>query len=67
MIGLKLPLRRRPDPVLNEEELRVVELLLDGHIAWATHEMEQRRVSETIIRMRLDAESALAKVREALR
>jgi hypothetical protein len=64
---MRLPLHRRPDPVLNQEELRIIALLLDDHIAWANRETERRKVSEAVIRALLDAESARAKVGEALR
>lgn len=64
--GLRLPLPRRPDPVLDEEELQLVSDLLEQHVEWATRKMERERVSESIIRRRLYGESALAKVRRAL-
>lgn len=64
---LRLPLRPREDPVLGHDELKVIATLLDSHIGWATRQMENGKVSESIIRVRMDAESARAKIEEALR
>lgn len=64
--GLRLRLPRRPDPVLTEEELEVIETLLAQHIAWAKREMADRKVSEAIIRTRMDAASAITKIGKAL-
>lgn len=65
--GLRLRLQPRPDPVLSSDELRTIARLLNGHIDWAARRMEEGPVSEAIIRHRIDAETALAKVQEALR
>lgn len=66
MKGLRLPLLRRPDPVLTEDELDLIHVLLLDHISSAEHEMAQHLVSESLITSKRRAEWALAKVEEAL-
>lgn len=65
--GLRLPLVRRPDPVLTEDELDFIVERLDGYVAWADAEMAKHLVSESVIRGRITALDALGKLREALR
>lgn len=66
MKGLRLPLPRRPDPVLTREELRVIDKLLNDHLWWAAHEKEKGPVSESVLRAEIHAGDARAKVRQVL-
>jgi hypothetical protein len=64
--GLRLPLPRRNDPVLIEDELEFLRMLLINHIASAKHEMSQHLVSESVIRHKMYAEDVLAKIEQVL-
>jgi hypothetical protein len=62
--GLRLPLVRRPDPVLTDDELDTIGQLLVDHIRWARGERAKHLVSESVIRTQIEAEAALAKIAE---
>lgn len=65
--GLRLPLARRQDPVLTEDELDSVALVLQDRIDTHERVMARTLVSESVIREKLEIESALAKINEAQR
>lgn len=64
--GLRLRLFHKPDPVLDETDLEIIQKLLGEHIGWASDEMSKHLVSESIIRSRMEAEIAKAKIDQVL-
>lgn len=64
--GLRLRLRRRPDPVLSFDELEFIAERMRHYIAWADREMAAKLVSESVIRGRMYATDSLAKITEVL-
>lgn len=64
---LRLKLKPRPDPILTNSELRIIEKLLRSHIDWVDNEATKKHgVSESMLRTQMDAESALPKIKLAL-
>ena len=64
--GLRLPLKRRPDPVLTEDELHWIEERCTKYIESTDAAMKAGLVSESVIRGTMTAESTRGKVQEVL-
>lgn len=62
---LRLPLVRRPDPVLIEDELDWLADVARERVAANVRAMENYRVSESVIRSRRTGEAVLEKLYEA--
>lgn len=64
--GLTLRLRRQPDPVIEEDELRCVYDVLSEELVNIEREMSDRLVSESVIRRRYYLELVLPKIKMVL-
>lgn len=62
-MGLRIPLLRRPDPVIEGDELDEAVAILEEELQRIKTEMAARLVSESVIRRRLYVESILEKMR----
>lgn len=61
--GLRLPLKREPDPVLTEEELRYVASVVRRRRLEIAAEREQHLVSESVIREQMALADVALKIR----
>jgi len=63
--SLRLPLPRRQDPVLTEDEMDWIADLARERVAEHVAEMDNGLVSESVIRSRMYGESVLSKLYQA--
>lgn len=63
--GLRLPLVRKPDPVLTPDELDWVAAVARDRVQEHARIMAKGKVSEAVIRSRMSGDDVLAKLYEA--
>lgn len=62
--GLRLPLVRKPDPVLTSDEINWLADVARDRLKEHGHAMERGKVSESVIRSRMTGNDVLAKLYE---